>query len=124
MALILLAAPGVAADPVEQPEQPTIETPQPMPTPHLRLSTGEGTLIGPNGKLFTLPQGSHIITGDVWHDLDSEMLRLQESETRLSAENKRLRQSVESWSPGWKSLAVAVGSGLALGWYLNSRLTD
>lgn len=54
--------------------------------------------------------------------LDVEMKRLQDLETRLTAENKSLRQKVESWSPGWKLMTVTLLSGVGLGVYAAHKL--
>jgi hypothetical protein len=57
-----------------------------------------------------------------WVTLDEEQRRLQDQETRLTAENKSLRATASAWQPGWKTLTLTLAVGLAGGWYLNSRL--
>lgn len=54
--------------------------------------------------------------------IDTEMKRLQDQETRLTAENTSLTQSTQGWQPGWYTLAITLASGLALGWYAHSKL--
>ncbi len=96
--------------------------PEPMPTLHMRLGTGPGVLIGPNGKHYVIPQESHIVTGDVWNMREAELLRLQETETRIQAENTSLRKASKSWQPGAYVVVIAFLGGVTGGWYLNSRL--
>lgn len=114
---IVLTAPRVLA-------QPAPETPLPMPTLHMRLGTGEGTLRGPNGKDYVIPQGSRILAPEAWSTLDAEMVRLQEQETRLAAENKSLRQSASAFSPGVVVIVTALAVGLAGGAYLGHKYLD
>ncbi len=93
-----------------------------MPTPHLRLSTGFGTLLGPDGKSYLIPQGSHILDPDAWGKIDAELIRLQDQETRLTAENQSFRNSADEWRPGWVTIAAVLGGGLILGSYIGTKL--
>ncbi|MGN6108548.1 MAG: hypothetical protein ACTHU0_25810 [Kofleriaceae bacterium] len=93
-----------------------------MPTPHLRLTSGEGVLRGPDGRQFAIPVGGHVLSHEAWTKIDAELLRLQELETRLTAENASLRTSASTWQPGWKTLATALVLGFASGWYAHSRI--
>lgn len=94
----------------------------PMPTPQLRLTTGDGILQAPSGLRYRIPLGSHIMNPDAWSEHDLEMRRLQELEVRLSAENKSMRATAKEWQPGWKVLLGAAVVGLSGGFYLHSRL--
>lgn len=98
----------------------------PMPSGHLLLKTGDATLRAPDGRLITIPLGSHVYDAPTWALLDDTVRDLQEDQVRLTAENKSLRQSTQdmadSWSPGWKILLGAVLVGASGGWYLHSRL--
>jgi len=87
----------------------------PLPSIPAKLPNG-GNLTTPGGANLDLPPGWYIVPGDLWKDLDLEMRRLQESETRLSAENKSLKASA-SERTGWYWIASAVvvgfGGGIA-----------
>ena len=98
------------------------EPAEPMPTPHLRLSTGSGELRGPNGKLYVIPQGSHIVTGEVWDEREISLTGLQEDKIRLEAENLSMRRTTDNWQPGWRTLALTLASGIAAGWYISHKL--
>ena len=95
--------------------------PDPLPTPHIRLGFGDGVLRGHDGHEYLVPQGSHVLVEDAWKKLDHEVLRLQERETVLEAENRSLRESASTWSPGWKTIVGALVVGMAGGWYVHSR---
>lgn len=71
------------------------------------------------GGSYDLPAG-YYLPEPAWHALDTEVRRLQTTETRLEAENRVLRRAVAGWTPGWKVLATAVVVGLAGGWYLHT----
>lgn len=94
---------------------------QTLPSPHVRLPQG-GELIVPEDRHYFLPLGTHIIDNLGWQDLDNEVKRLQDSETRLKAENKSLKSALSSWSPGWGSLILLTGLAIATGtvvYYVN-----
>jgi hypothetical protein len=59
-----------------------------------------------------------------WSLLDAEVRRLQTAETRLTAENQSMRKSLAGWTPGWKTLALALASGLAGGAFLVAKLCN
>lgn len=61
---------------------------------------------------------------DRWSALDAELRRAQGQETRLAAENALMRKRVESWQPGWKSIAVAVIVGLGAGSYAYHKIAE
>ena len=73
------------------------------------------------GTVLTLPPG-------YWMDeptfkLEDDKRKVeQDLDTRLTAENKSLRAAAAGWQPGWKTLATALMTGLAAGWYLHSKL--
>lgn len=55
---------------------------------------------------------SFVVPDLVWTQVDAEMKRLQDQETRLTAENKSLTASVSSGSVWWK-VALAGGALVA-----------
>lgn len=63
------------------------------------------------------------LTVDAWGDLDTELRRSQDNETRLAAENNSLRDTTMSWQPGWKTIAVTLLTGLAGGIYLGMQFS-
>ena len=114
IAFIILTAPRVLA-------QPAPDEPLPMPTTHLFLRTGPGVLHGPDGKDYVVPQESRILTRERWSELDAEMMRLQEVETRITAENKSLRKSADSFN--WLPVAIGAGLGIVAGAYVGIKLS-
>jgi hypothetical protein len=122
---ILLAPARALADevPTTPPAETLPETPQILPSTHIKLSTGDGILSTPDNKLYVVPKNSHILIGSKWDELDREMFRLQEAETRLIAENQSLRKSQDGWKPGWViTTVVALGTVIATGWYIQSKI--
>ena len=109
--LVSLAA-RAAADPV------------PLPQGHVRLTLGEGTLTTYEGSQYVLPLGTHILTYDTWQLLDNEVRRLQEQETRLSAENKSLKKSADNWNLGWYGVAAGALIGVAAGIYVGLKYSN
>lgn len=116
LVFVILTAPRALAQPVDEPERIVL----PMPKPHLLLRTGPGVLEGPDGKLYDIPQLSHVLTQEKYSELDAEMMRLQEVEIRITAENKSLRESASSIP--WLPIAIGVGVGLVAGAYVGSKL--
>ncbi len=98
--------------------------PQELPSGHVRLNLGPGSLITYSGENYILPLGTHILTYEVWDSLDVEMRRLQEQETRLTAENKSLKHTAASWHPGWKTIAAGVLVGLSAGLYVGIKYSQ
>jgi len=82
------------------------------------------TLTKDNGDQFRLPPG-HFLDDPTYLVLDDDVRALQESKTRLTAENQSLRGAVAGWQPGWMTLAVTlVGGfvgGLATYYYFTHR---
>jgi hypothetical protein len=102
-AIVLLGTARATAEPINI----HIETPSTVHTDggtDLRLPPG-----------YFLDEGTH-------QKLDTEMRRLQDTETRLSAENTSLRSTLKGWQPGWIVLVVAAAGGVALGFYAGSKL--
>lgn len=81
------------------------------PEPPIRL-TVPTTVSDGAGHELGLPPG-YFLTEDTWGTLDTELRRLQEHETRLSAENESLRASTAP--PRWWWVAVGVAAGAAVG---------
>lgn len=78
----------------------------PLPSGHITLISGEGVLVTQYGTRYTLPVGTHILDGTSWGNLDLEVKRLQDQETRLKAENNSLKGSAQRDAPGWGTAAV------------------
>ncbi len=107
----MLIAVRSAADPVP------VLAPVPVPT-HLASASAVHT---DGGSDLRLPPG-YFLPEPLWTKLNTETKRLQDTETRLAAENKSLRASTAGWQPGWYVTAAAIGTGLVSGWYLHSKL--
>lgn len=91
----------------------------------------------PGGSFLHLKSKAHLVTAK-GSELDLEpgyymdepsFLRLdaayklsEDKATRFEAENKSLRESTDGWQPGWRTIAVAIGVGLAGGVYLGAKL--
>ena len=90
------------------------------PSLHFSSNISVRTDTNPDVEL-RLPPG-YFFDEDAYKLLDTEVRRLQDSEMRLGAENKSLRNTAEGWQPGWKILASAVVLGLVGGWYIHSTL--
>lgn len=98
VAVLLLATRAAAGDPV-------VTEPAPPGVLSMRHPT---VLEVPSGKRLELPPGRFYPDPD-FTKLDAEFRRLQDVETRLTAENGSLRSSASGWQPGWKTiLTVAV----------------
>lgn len=79
-------------------------------------------LLSDQGADLRLPPG-YFVDEDAWGRIDAEMRRLQDAETRLTAENVSLRRSASAWAwPGWGPTALAIASGIAVGAYVEHRL--
>ena len=101
-------------------DPPTLE---PWPGGHVVLKSSPGILhILFSGKNFDLPEGTHLVDAPAWSVLDMEMRRLQEVSVRLAAENDSMRRTAKFWQPGWKTLAVTLVTGIALGAYVGLKL--
>lgn len=88
------------------------------PAPGVRLRMrDDSTLVLKSGHELALPPGRFIeeMEFEKW---EIELKRLQDAETRLTAENDTLHKLTESWQPGWKTLAITLASGIAIGVYL------
>lgn len=95
---------------------------EPLPNGHIRLITGSGELIGPDGKRYFLPVGTHILDGTSWDKLDQDVKETKNLVTRYKAENESLKRSLTAWQPGWGTLIVMTSLALAIGgtaYYLN-----
>jgi hypothetical protein len=91
----------------------------PTPPINLHLLT-PSTVHTDGGSDLHLPPG-YFLDEATRGALDIEMKRLQDAETRLTAENTSLTASV-GWAPGWYTLAVTLAAGIALGWYAHDKL--
>lgn len=86
-----------------------------LPSGHVRLTTGPGELIAPNGQRYYLPVGTHILDSITWDKLDQDVKATKDDNTRLKAENESLKRSLSSWSPGWGTLIVLTTLTIAVG---------
>lgn len=70
------------------------------------------------GSKIELPPGWWIVPPERWSELDLELRRLQEAETRLKAENATLTASIENARPAWYWISGALVAGFtgALVW--------
>lgn len=60
-------------------------------------------------------QPGRFLDETAWGELDMEVRRLQDLETRLTAENAFMRKTVHGWVPGWKVVAGTFVSGFIAG---------
>lgn len=79
--------------------------------------TVPSTLTTDSGTELHLPP-IYLMSEPQWEHLDAEVKRLQDAETRLTAENKVLQSSDSGPSIGWKMLISATVVGIAVGYYL------
>jgi hypothetical protein len=108
--------PAVVSDPAPAsaaPAAPSIDHPLHILSPSSLTTDG--------GSVLRLPPGQFLSDAQ-WSKLDLEMRRLQDAETRLTAENTSFRQSAAAWTPPWWLLAGAAVSGITLGWYAHDKL--
>lgn len=73
------------------------------------------------GSHLRVPPG-WFLADEVWQRLDAETRRLQDAETRLTAENRSFRASSATWGPSWWIIVAAVAGGASLGWYARGKL--
>lgn len=92
----------------------------PAPSNYLRMRD-PSSLTLKSGRVLDLPPG-RFVEESAFAANEAEEKRLQEAETRLTAENKSLRETAATWQPGWKTLALTLATGLALGVYLEHAL--
>lgn len=129
--LVVLLAPDAVADPapitpaaelaIDSATTPT--TPAPTPTlVHLKSPRRACRLANPD-DCATLGPG-YFLDEDSYARLDVETRRLQDTETRLKAENQSLRGTLASWQPGWITSLVILSAGFAAGIYVEHRLTN
>lgn len=105
------------------------DDPEPVPPPtdflHLKHVGGFLHVPGHDDKppvVIVLPKDTRVLMPHTWDKLDGELRTLQDSETRLTAENKYMRERVKGWQPGWKTLGIATLTGIATGIYLGHKL--
>jgi hypothetical protein len=70
---------------------------------------------------ITLPSG-YFLDEPTYVKLDNELRRLQDTETRLVAENASLRAAAQTWKPGWITLTTTLVVGIVAGVYIDHRL--
>lgn len=109
--LVVLLTATAAADP-EQPV-PT------LPPPFLRMRL-PAKICWPDLSTCADVEAGYYIEEHLYNELDVEMRRLQDQETRLGAENKSLRSSADAFP--WLPVAIGVGVGFVAGVYLGTKL--
>lgn len=108
----LLPADEALAPPATAPLQPG--------TGYLHLRTSSHVITDGGSSLRLAP--GYYIDESTWLKLDGAFRTLQDDKTRRDAENKSLRTTTEAWQPGWKTLAMALATGIAGGIYLRGKL--
>lgn len=108
--VLLLARATAAADP--EPAHRHVETEEP------RLLCVPPQ---PPERCITLPPG-HFVDAATWSALDAAIRAAEDRATRFDAQNKVLREAASGSQPGWRTLALAVLTGIAGGWYLHDKL--
>ncbi len=73
-----------------------------------------------SGNELRLPPG-YFLTEETWARLDAETKRLQDQETRLTAENQVLREG-GGGMPSWWWVAAGIAAGAAGGYFVGNRL--
>lgn len=92
----------------------------PKPDEILHLKSGlEGRT--PGGVDLRLPPGYFLDEAKYRRD-EVELKRLQDAETRLTAENASFRESAKAWSPPFWLLGTAFAVGAATGVYVVLKL--
>jgi hypothetical protein len=104
--VVMLASARGAAEPTRSCPDTTVPC-------HLHMRE-ETTVTKDNGQEFRFPPG-HFLNDPTYSVLDDELRRLQDSETRLKAENQSLRGAIAGWQPGWLTTVVVFIGGAALG---------
>ena len=94
----------------------------PPVTGYLRLLSSSSVQTD-GGSNLRLPPG-YYLDEERWKRLDLRVRELQNDSTRLNAENRALRNSVGGWQPGWKTVLIVLGTGLAGGIHLGSKLSN
>ena len=92
----------------------------PAPGAPIHVQT-ESQIVTYGGSRLTLPPG-YFMDEPAWAKLDGEVRRLQDAETRLTAENKSLRSSARAFSCDVKCVALLVVVGVATGVVVGIKL--
>lgn len=111
---VLLASASAAADP-----DPTSPPAVPILTDWLHFNT-PAHVVTDGGADLRIPMG-YFLDEPTWAKREVELKRLQDAETRLTAENTSFRASASSWQPGWVTAAIVFAGGLASGWYIYAK---
>jgi hypothetical protein len=83
------------------------DTPLPNQTDTLHFKS-PSRIVTDGGTDLRLPPG-YFLPEPVWKTIDLEFRRLQEQETRLTAENQSMRKSLDE-GPGWGTVALIAGT--------------
>lgn len=85
---------------------------EPAPSERLRMRD-PSVLTLKSGRVLELPPG-RFIEEDAFQRMEAAYKAAQEKATRAAAERDSYRKTLtEEWRPGWKSLVVAFGMGMA-----------
>lgn len=82
------------------------------PVPPTRLGT-DAVITTSGGSTLNVPPGTIVVLPETWEKINAELLRLQEQETRLVAENTSLKKSARESGALWGTVAVLVSGVLA-----------
>ncbi len=106
---------------VDSPATADDAAPSPSPAPRVYIQLmGERKLCKPDASSPTLevcrslPPGRYLDEAS-WLELDARLRELEDTRTRLKAENNSLRGTMAGWQPGWRLLAVTLATGFAGG---------
>lgn len=119
------AAPPLDAPSMAAPSTAAPSTTAPLTGPlvpgsgylHLRSAAHVKTAGG--SELDVAP--GYYLDDPTWTKLDAEFKRLQDTETRLTTENKSLKTSMKGWEPGWRTLALTLAVGMGTGVYMAEK---
>ncbi len=117
--LVLLASREAYSEPAPSPTPSTTVVPAPTNSAgETKIKTTEPRWLcvpgTPVERCIALPPG-RFLGEPTWSGIDTEFKRLQDAETRLTAENTSLRQSASGWQPGWKLLVGTLVVGFVGG---------
>lgn len=79
----------------------------------LRLES-PSTVVTDGGTELRLPPG-YFVPDVTWQRLDAEVVRLQNTETRLEAENRTLRETPPPTRQWWIGAGIGLVAGIVLG---------
>jgi len=88
---------------------------QPLPGPHVKVTSGDAVITTVDEKKFLLPVGSHILDGTSYDKLSDDYKVQKDLAMRYKAENDSLKKHIASDGPGWGTMLVLTGLAIATG---------